>query len=178
MENVVSLLHNIVARLDRLERHRSASHSNMDMNKVDLFKLATFMRRMRDEQFPRDYFADAAWELLLDIYTAETERRKTSMSDLGLGAAIPLTTTLRYIDKLESDGFVMRTPDPQDKRRIFVTLSDTGRMAMANIAQRAEQWIAAQPRHPVTTSKAVNMNSASNEDYSLGAEIKGNSVFL
>ena len=40
--------------------------------------------------------------------------------------AIPLTTVLRYLTRLEKDGYITRKVDPTDRRRVFVSLTALG----------------------------------------------------
>ncbi len=142
METNAQLLREIITRLERLENSLQRPGGPAPTGGTDMLELAMTMRRARDSVFPREYFSDAAWELLLDVYLADKERRKAAISDLGLAAGIPLTTTLRYIDRLESDGFVARVPDPHDKRRIFIALTEQGRAAMNHVGTTANQWLA------------------------------------
>ena len=46
------------------------------------------------------------------------------------------------IAELESDGFVDRTPDPDDRRQILIDLTERGRMALADERARREGWLA------------------------------------
>src|SRR3546814_2986047 len=39
-------------------------------------------RRMREQYFPADLFADPAWDMLLDLYAARLERQPVSVSSL------------------------------------------------------------------------------------------------
>ena len=45
-------------------------------------------RRMRDEYFGSDMFADPAWDILLDLYAAKLERHRVSVSSLCIAAAV------------------------------------------------------------------------------------------
>jgi DNA-binding MarR family transcriptional regulator len=47
-----------------------------------------------------------------------------AVSSLCIGSAVPATTALRWIKSLEGKGLIVRTPDPYDGRRIFISLSD------------------------------------------------------
>jgi DNA-binding MarR family transcriptional regulator len=91
------------------------------------------LRRARDNIFPAGYFADAAWEALLELYHARLKGIPISVSALGLSGNIPMTTMLRYLDRLSIDGFVFRHADARDKRRVFVELTDMGMESMAKL---------------------------------------------
>jgi CheY-like chemotaxis protein len=81
-------------------------------------------RRMRDQFFKGDLFADPAWDMLLDLMAARLEQRRVAVSSLCIAAAVPPTTALRWIKTLCEQGLFVRVADPQDGRRVFIELSD------------------------------------------------------
>ena len=81
------------------------------------------LRRRRDGLFPPDLFGEPAWDMLLDLYVAASERRPISVSSACLAAAVPPTTALRYIATLERSGLIEREADPADRRRFHVRVS-------------------------------------------------------
>jgi DNA-binding MarR family transcriptional regulator len=83
-------------------------------------------RRQRTTVFSANLFADPAWDVMLELSLAELEGRSVATSQLAHRASIPLTTLLRWIDKLEGDGWLRRMPDPTDDRRVFVEISTRG----------------------------------------------------
>jgi hypothetical protein len=87
-------------------------------------------RRMRATHFPPDLFADPAWDMLLDLFAAELEHRRVSVSSLCIAAAVPGTTALRWIGSMTAAKLFTRYADPQDRRRAFLSLSDTARAGM------------------------------------------------
>ena len=46
------------------------------------------------------------------------------MSSLWIAVCVPPTTALRHIAVMEAEGLIKRTPDPQDRRRVFIDLND------------------------------------------------------
>lgn len=80
-------------------------------------------RRLRDQFFSGDLFADPAWDMLLDLLLARIERRPVAVSSLCIAAAVPPTTALRWIKRLTEEGIFIRTADPHDGRRVFIDLS-------------------------------------------------------
>jgi DNA-binding MarR family transcriptional regulator len=80
-------------------------------------------RRLRDTQFTQGLFAEPAWDMLLDLVVAEEAGRRMAVSGLGVAAAVPSTTALRYIQALEREGLIEREPDPKDGRRVWVRLT-------------------------------------------------------
>ena len=105
-------------------------------------------RRARESLFGPDLFFDPAWDMLLELFRAHLEQQRVAASELARAAAIPATTGLRWIDKLEQCGWVTRRPDPLDARRVFVELNATGVSAMGHYfdLRRAERLWLAEPR--------------------------------
>lgn len=87
-------------------------------------------RRLRDELFDAELFADPAWDMLLDLYAARLDRTRVSVSSLCIAAAVPATTALRWIKTLTETGLFERKADLHDARRIFVQLSDEATTGM------------------------------------------------
>lgn len=84
-------------------------------------------RRQREATFGKHLFADPCWDMLLDLYVSQKKRlRPMSVSSLCIASAVPATTALRWIDTLVQEGLVARHPDPRDKRRVLVSLTDEG----------------------------------------------------
>jgi hypothetical protein len=83
-------------------------------------------RRMRAQFFDDALFADPAWDMLLDLFAADLERRRVSVSSLCIAAAVPPTTALRWIGTLHDAGLFERQPDPADRRRAYIALSAKG----------------------------------------------------
>ena len=88
------------------------------------------LRKSRDHLFHPDLFADPAWDMLLELYAAELDCTRLSVSSLCLASTSPPTTALRWLNKLEEQGWVSREPDLHDARRVFVFLSEKGSKAM------------------------------------------------
>ncbi len=81
-------------------------------------------RRERERMFETDLFADPAWDMLLDLFVARAEGRPTCISSACIGANVPTTTALRYLDCLCEAGFVRRVRHPTDARSRLVELTD------------------------------------------------------
>lgn len=87
-------------------------------------------RRMRDAFFGAGLFEDPAWDMLLDLYAAELEGQRVSVSSLCIAAAVAPTTALRWIGKLTEAGMFERHPDAADRRRAFMALAPRARKGM------------------------------------------------
>jgi DNA-binding MarR family transcriptional regulator len=88
-------------------------------------------RRLRDQYFRGDLFADPAWDMLLDLMAARIEKKRVAVSSLCIAAAVPATTALRWIKALTDRGLFVRAADPQDGRRVYIELSDDTARALA-----------------------------------------------
>jgi len=87
-------------------------------------------RRGRDETFDAGLFADPAWDILLELYGAALRQHRMSVSSVCAASAVPATTALRWIDKLDHIGLITRTPDTFDGRRIWVALTKRATRSM------------------------------------------------
>jgi DNA-binding MarR family transcriptional regulator len=96
-------------------------------------------RRMREQYFPADLFADPAWDMLLDLYAARLERQPVSVSSLCIAAAVPATTALRWIKTMTDAGLFAREADPNDGRRIFIALAEGAFDALARYFEALEE---------------------------------------
>ncbi|MEO9468413.1 MarR family transcriptional regulator [Parasphingorhabdus sp.] len=83
-------------------------------------------RRKREALFPPLLFSDPAWDMLLDLFASEAEGKKISVTSLSIASASPQSTAQRWIDTLVDKKLILREPDPADRRRIYVRLSNSG----------------------------------------------------
>ena len=96
-------------------------------------------RRLREQYFGPDIFADPAWDMLLDLYAAQLERAPVSVSSLCIAAGVPTTTALRWIKAMTDAGLFIRKDDPRDGRRILIGLSDDAGDALARYFDALEE---------------------------------------
>ncbi len=96
----------------------------LDRQRAKAVRRMLRQRRMREQYFPADLFADPAWDMLLDLYAARLERQPVSVSSLCIAAAVPATTALRWIKTMTDAGLFLREADPHDGRRIFIALAE------------------------------------------------------
>ena len=67
------------------------------------------------------------------LFRSEQLSHRFVVSDIGLAAGISPSTALRYLVRLEADGFVKRHADPHDRRRVFVTLTPSSKAILKRI---------------------------------------------
>lgn len=83
-------------------------------------------RAQRAQYFGANLFADPAWDILLQLYSAALMQRKLPVSKLTARSGVPMSTALRWIAALEKEGLIARQEDPFDGRRVYINLSVKG----------------------------------------------------
>lgn len=144
LSNDVARIAETLARLTRAERDGEAPVTPIVGDRTTRFGAvpsavvpsATDVRRMirarrlRDQFFGAALFEDPGWDMLLDLYAAELERTRVSVSSLCIAAAVAPTTALRWIARMTDIGLFERHPDLHDRRRAFMVLSTRASEAM------------------------------------------------
>lgn len=88
------------------------------------------IRQDRGKFLPARLFGEPAWDILLELFAAELDQQRMSITRLTRRTGIPATTVLRFLGSLGEAGLVKRTNDPTDERRVYVALTDGGLQAM------------------------------------------------
>jgi hypothetical protein len=128
-----SELQTVTMALDAMERRISALKQRTifvetsQPSVLDKARLHYKARRARTTLFGApDLFGEPAWDILVDLFIAAEEGKRISVSSLCIASAAPMTTALRWISILEARELVLRTSDPVDARRFYISLtSDT-----------------------------------------------------
>jgi DNA-binding MarR family transcriptional regulator len=108
--------------IDQLAQARGARATGQPIEEKEVRTLIN-LRRSRGRFFGGDLFADPAWDILLELYAASLGQFRMTVGKLCIGAAVPATTALRWINHLEENGMIERKSDPTDGRRQFLMLS-------------------------------------------------------
>jgi hypothetical protein len=108
------------------DRHQSfhAAPPPPQPGDAELVRRMIRARRLRDGLFEGGLFEEPAWDMLLDLYAAHLEGGQVSVSSLCIAAAVAPTTALRWIGKMTEAGLFARQPDPVDRRRAFMVLTE------------------------------------------------------
>ena len=80
-------------------------------------------RRRRIGIFGNTMFAEAGWEILLTLY-GEFSLSAQTISRISETVTTAPTTTLRWLDYLEAQGFLERRSHPTDTRAVLIELTD------------------------------------------------------
>jgi DNA-binding MarR family transcriptional regulator len=109
------------------------AHKTSDA-KAESLRHVSQIRNVRNQLFGDDIFFDPSWSILLDLYQRELEGRRVMVSDACAASGVPATTGLRWLKMLEKRGYVVRTQDPTDRRRVFVALTPEASERMSKVA--------------------------------------------
>jgi len=80
-------------------------------------------RALRQKFFDADFFAEPAWDMILDLFIQMHRKRQISVTSACIASRVPPTTALRWINVLVSRGLVERVSDPTDARRALLQLA-------------------------------------------------------
>ncbi len=87
-------------------------------------------RKRRRNFLPDELFHEPAWDMLLSLFVAYRRRQTLNIKSLVSTADAPVTTSQRWIEHLDKLGLITRVIDPADRRRIEVSLNESGHNAM------------------------------------------------
>ena len=83
-----------------------------------------------------------------------------SVSDLAQAERIRPQSMAQTVSDLEADGLVERRPDPGDRRRALVDLTDAGRIVLAADRRRREGWLASAIEHELSPEEQALLAQA------------------
>lgn len=95
-----------------------------------LAKLIAKLRSDRKECFPGQLGNETCWTVILQLYAAHVDQHRLHIGRLTERSGLPATTVLRSLDALSAAGFLARSEDRLDRRRVVVELSPAGVTAM------------------------------------------------
>lgn len=90
-------------------------------------------RTRREALFGSDLFGEPAWDILLDLYVAEVQNKRVSVTSACIASRAPATTALRWIKLLEDWSLLRRCIDSADGRRTWVELTEKSRCALERL---------------------------------------------
>jgi len=127
-------------RVDQIVRSAGLVDSTVEMSSevADHIRPILQLRARRRQCFGESLFGEPAWEMLLELYDAKARGRREYVSSLCIASGVPATTALRWISHLESHGWLKRTADPRDRRRVFVEATQNTIEAVNRVFRRSE----------------------------------------
>jgi DNA-binding MarR family transcriptional regulator len=90
-------------------------------------RFALALRQRRLELLGRDFTAEPPFEILTALYVSEGADTIITASRLADLTAVAPTTVLRWLDTLESSGWIDRSSVAEDARKSRIALSDKSR---------------------------------------------------
>lgn len=96
-------------------------------------------RKMRTRVLDSTALIDPSWDMLLDLMLAHIESRQTYLFSLCAASGLPVTNTKRRLEQLIAAGLVQREDDPTDRRRVLVSLTDSGIQRLSVYLEQIER---------------------------------------
>lgn len=90
-------------------------------------------RRKREKLIDTEIFGEPCWDILLDLYDANRLGKAISVTSACIGASVPPTTALRWMNVLIQRGHIERHDDPTDARRSFLQLTPSTHAKMISL---------------------------------------------
>ncbi|MEE4454888.1 response regulator [Novosphingobium resinovorum] len=92
-------------------------------------ELVAFIRRILRKEMQRraiadgKLFGDPAWAMFLELMRSKLDgNRPVSVKGACIASGAPMSTALRLVRRLTDGGLITRIPDPNDRRRDFISL--------------------------------------------------------
>jgi len=124
-------------------------HANRRPNRAVLIeeaRIVLYERRRRAEIFGKSMFGEPAWDMLLNLYTAQN--MTLTVGRLVTLVGKPKTTLLRWAAYLQEKRLIARRDDPKDRRLVWIDLADRGQelldvyfLPTPNVARNAARRI-------------------------------------
>ncbi|MFT4135655.1 MarR family transcriptional regulator [Microbacterium sp.] len=103
-------------------------------------RIATFRlaRRLRAQRAV-DTMSDGQYAVLATL----TVHGPLALGELAEREHVSAPSMNRTVNCLEGAGYITRTPHADDRRKVTIALTDTGRAVVAETARRRDSWLAA-----------------------------------
>lgn len=110
-------------------------------HRLALCRTLILQRRLARELLSPNLCANPIWDMLLDLYVADREGELLHIWPLSLAGNIPISSAHRKIDLMVQKGFVVRTVDESDRRRVGIQLTASFRDLLDQLFDRLTQLI-------------------------------------
>lgn len=140
-ESVVALIKDLTAKLSavaeefngrvaQVTEQAPAENAPDEAALVEHAETVLSERRLRRQFLPGELFHEPAWDMLLALFVSRDERLPMNIKALVSMSDAPVTTSQRWIEHLHKLRLIDRVIDPTDRRRVEISLSQTGDQAM------------------------------------------------
>jgi len=133
-EALPSELIEVTVRLPRATVEQSLRATRAHGSRLGLAQALLAGRRSRSSLLKGLRFAEPLWDMILEIYVAAAGGRHFNVLKLCALSGGSVTTALRYIKQLESNGYLSRQADATDARSFIVVMQPALRSAV-------ERWL-------------------------------------
>lgn len=119
----------------------TASDTTPDLSREAAdFRMATFRlaRRLRSERAV-DRMSDGQFAVLAALSVHGTH----ALGELAERERVSAPSMNRTVNCLEESGYVTRTPDPDDRRKVNIDITEAGRAVVEETVRRRDSWLEA-----------------------------------
>lgn len=102
---------------------KSQVECNSRIDETALLSLLLLVGRERERLLPDMKFGDPPWDISIELLKMKLMDRDIPVSSACAASSVPVTTSLRWIRRLEQRNCITRWNDPKDKRRDLVSLT-------------------------------------------------------
>ena len=110
-------------------------------HRLVLCRTLIFQRRLARQLLGPNLCANPIWDMLLDLYVADREGELLYIWPLSIAGNIPVSSAHRKIDLMVQKGFVVRTVDESDRRRVGIQLTASFRDLLDQLFDKLTQLI-------------------------------------
>lgn len=136
VDELLGQLRDLATKISSVLQSDDAANDTDEPSRYYLVSDILRFRRQRDKMFGGNMFGEPAWDILLELFASERTGRKLSVSGACYASGVPLTTALRWIARLESQGWIRRVGDCSDKRRSWLVLTEGTEHKMYELLSR------------------------------------------
>lgn len=104
---------------------------------------ACSIRALRKSLLGEVFFSGPSWGILLHLFHSHLRQLRETIGSLQVATGTPMTTLLRWVERLESEGLIVSRGDPLDARRRFVELTRPGTEIMTRYFKGASAHLIA-----------------------------------
>ena len=107
----------------------------IDEDGIRALQLLDRLDEVRSRFFSGIVTLDPAWRMLAELWRASVKRTQVCVTSLCLASGAKTTTALRRLEELAAASYIVRRPDPNDRRRVYVGLSPEGLARMQHVME-------------------------------------------
>jgi DNA-binding HxlR family transcriptional regulator len=99
----------------------------------DISDLENDMMTVRRQAMPQGYFAETAWDILIQLDHARRHSNELVFPREDVGNMVSEATQRRFLSALEADGLVASEPAPDQPGRLLARLTEFGSASLSRI---------------------------------------------